>query len=128
MYQLQIMQEQTRVKEVTSTWQESFKVRKLNTLIEYAEARAHRCQKMSNDAEHFMTHAMMTRKDIVRSTISNFCNIRSVIFARLKPKKQEILDTCEYKVDMGIDGYLVPTRVYKILFSTYSHKFVKQMY
>ena len=56
------------------------------------------------------------RFDVVKSKIFNVHSIRSVIIAMLKTKQIKTPETCEYKIDAGSDGNLMPIRLYKMLF------------
>ena len=46
--------------------------------------------------------------DMVRSKLFNFHTISSVIITKLKTKISQKVDRCEYKIDLGSDGNVMP--------------------
>ena len=54
--------------------------------------------------------------DVIWSKVFSFHSIRSEIIAKLKTKGRQKIDMCEYKIERGSDGNLMPIRMYKMLF------------
>ena len=46
--------------------------------------------------------------EAVWSQVFNFCSMRLVIVATLKTESSQKVDTCEYKIDTGIDDKVKP--------------------
>ena len=44
-------------------------------------------------------------------------SVRSVIIVKLRTKSSQIKTTCKYTIDTGNDGNLMPTEIFKVLFS-----------
>ena len=49
--------------------------------------------------------------DTGRSKSFHFLNVRSILIAKLKLKSIQKVDICEYKIDMGDHGNLMPIRM-----------------
>ena len=110
------IQHMVRVVRVTGEW---------ITSSGYAEAKADRCKKMTEekDAERFTTNAMMIKKErwqhrnlMQKDKIFNVHSVRSAIIEKLKTKSSQRTHTCKCKIDTDSDGNLMPIRMYKMLF------------
>ena len=52
--------------------------------------------------------------DAIRSAIFNYHSVRSVIIEKLRTKSSQIKTICEYKIDSGRNGNLIPIKMLKV--------------
>ena len=68
---------------------------------------------MCHDAEK--TDVTTQEFDMARSKIFRFHTVRLVISSKLKTKIYQRTETCEHNIDIGTDGNLMSSTLYKAL-------------